>query len=118
MLDKYFEHYNEICDDIKSMINELKYKKEELYNLSGIDYSDIKTSKNVPVGLDFYIDAITELEDKIQDKIKEKKIIYDDNLQLIEQLEHKDEKDIIRLFFLERLSNSQISTIMYISERH
>lgn len=117
MIDKYFEKYNEICDDIRSMLVELRVKKEELYSISGVSYdSNIKSTK-IP-GLEFYIDKIIDIEKKLENKEKERIEQYGNHISLINQMEDKRERFIIKQFYLERLSISQIASILYVSEGH
>lgn len=117
MIDKYFEKYNEICDDIRSMLAELRVKKEELYSISGVSYdSNIKSTKLT--GLEFYIDKIINIENNLKAKEKERIEKYEQHLSLINKLEDKRERFIIKQFYLERLSINQIASILYVSEGH
>lgn len=118
MIEKYFEYYNEIYNDLKSMFAELNYRKEELYTISGQSFNDIKVTEKKIVGLDFYIAPITDLENKIASKMKEQNSIYQEKLNSINQLSKKEDRNIIRWYYLDKMSISQIASILYISERH
>lgn len=116
-IDDYFKEYIEICDDIRSMAIELKVRKDDLYSLSGITYEQSSKGTNHN-GIDFLISKIADMEHMIESKEKQKQERYIKELKVIDQLEDKRERLIIKMFYLDRMSIGQIASILYISESH
>lgn len=117
LIEKYFEEYNNICDDLKSMIMELKVKKDNLYSITGTSY-DQSIKSSVHYGIEHYLDEILNLEKKIKLKEDESRSLYAEYLDKINCLKNNKEQIIIKYFYLDHLSIGQIATILYLSEGH
>ena len=109
-IDTYFEDYDDILMEIKDLNIELISLKNDWYELTGTNFDKIIVSgyKNIDIANQLHL--ILEKEKKLAKKIAEKEefrklceTIY------LSKMKNRKAKRIIRLSFLEKLSNKQIS---------
>lgn len=109
-IDMYFEDYDDILIEIKDLNIELISLKNDWYELTGTSFDKIIVSgyKNIDIADQLHL--IIEKEKQLAKKIAEKEefrksceTIY------LSKIKNRRLKRIIKLSFLEKLSNKQIS---------
>lgn len=109
-IDTYFEYYDDILMDIKDFNIELISLKNNWYELTGTSFDKIIVSGYKTIDIANQLHLIMEKEKQLTKKIAEKEefrksceTIY------ISKMKNRKAKRIIRLSFLEKMSDKQIS---------
>lgn len=109
-IDTYFEYYDDILMDIKDFNIELISLKNNWYELTGTSFDKIIVSGYKTIDIANQLHLIMEKEKQLTKKIAEKEefrksceTIY------ISKMKNRKSKRIIRLSFLEKMSDKQIS---------
>lgn len=109
-IDMYFENYDDILMEIKDLNIELISLKNDWYELTGTSFDKIIVSgyKNIDIANQLHL--ITEKEKQLAKKIAEKEEFRKSCERIyLSKMKNRKAKRIIRLSFLEKLSNKQIS---------
>lgn len=109
-IDMYFENYDDILMEIKDLNIELISLKNDWYELTGTSFDKIIVSgyKNIDIANQLHL--ITEKEKQLAKKIAEKEEFRKSCESIyLSKMKNRKAKRIIRLSFLEKLSNKQIS---------
>ena len=109
-IDTYFEYYDDILMDIKDFNIELISLKNNWYELTGTSFDKIIVSGYKTIDIANQLHLIMEKEKQLTKKIAEKeKFRKSCETIYISKMKNRKSKRIIRLSFLEKMSDKQIS---------
>lgn len=117
-LDRHFKAYNDLLHRINDKNMELIQLKENWYNISGVKYSDVKsTGGKIPDVAD-QLHFIVEKEKELKALINHKEELRRIHEIEIDKLGNAKKRTVLKLFYLDKFTIKEIAVSLKCSDGH